>query len=374
MSKISNRGGADRREILKLMGAGAALAATGGLIRPAQAAFEASAAAKAEGELVVATAGGMLQDALGKHLYDPFTAATGIKIVPVTINPQEQWAKVKADTEGNNVQWDLVNVGPDSLVLQQEYLLDLGPKCEAVPNLEANGAPGVCQQRGFLYILGGYILGVNADAMPKGTPKNSVDFFDTEKFPGPRALSSGEAVYNMMLALSADGVTQENLWPLDIDRALAKLSKLRPSITSWWDSSDQAMSNFRSGEVVMSLFWAGRIQQLRKEGLNVLPVWSGFPRDISGFGILKDAPHKEAAKAFIDFFFSEDAAKPVLELSEEINYDPPNKKSLELPSKIDPTLRATYPANWNAMLSLDIDALRTQRKTIEERWQEWIAQ
>ena len=44
----------------------------------------------------------------------------------------------------------------------------------------------------------------------------------------------------------------------------------------------------------MSTFWAGRIVQLRKAGEPIVPVWNGFPRDISGFGILKaKAPHPE---------------------------------------------------------------------------------
>lgn len=359
-----------RRAALKLLAAGAALAATAGF--PALA-MTVSDAAKAEGEVVVATAGGMLQDALAKHLYDGFTKATGIKVTAVTINPDEQWAKVKADSEGGGVQWDLVNVGPDSMALQKDYLLDLGANCETVPNLQANGADGVCQRMGFLYVLGGYILGVNTKAFPDGGPKNSADFFDTAKFPGARAMASNEPVYNMMIALAADGVKQEEMWPLDIKRALAKMDTIKPSITSWWESSDQAMTNWRSGEVVMSMFWAGRIPQLRKAGEPIVPVWAGFPKDISGFGILKDAPHKEAAKAFIDFFFADESARAVLDLSQDINYDPPNKKSLELPSDVDPTTRATYPANWNALLSMDIDKLGAQRKEIEEAWQEWIA-
>jgi hypothetical protein len=136
-----------RRTALKLMAAGAATAAMARF--PAMAAITVSDAAKAEGEVVIATAGGMLQDALAKHLYDGFTKATGIKVTPVTINPDEQWAKVKADTEGKNVQWDLVNVGPDSMTLQKDYLYDMGAKCENIPNLATNGAEGVCQQMGF---------------------------------------------------------------------------------------------------------------------------------------------------------------------------------------------------------------------------------
>lgn len=370
MEQFLRLGRSTRRSAIALV-AGALLSATA---LGSAFAFEVSAEAKAEGELVVATAGGMLQDALAKHLYDNFTAATGIKIIPVTINPQEQWAKVKADSEAGNVQWDLVNVGPDSLVLHQQFLTDLGAKCEALPNLVKNGAPGVCQRYGFLYILGGYILGVNAEHFPNGTPKNAAEFFDAEKFPGPRAMSSNEPVYNMMIALAADGVTQDKLWPIDIDRALKKMDTLKPHITSWWTSSDEALRNWRSDEVYMSTFWAGRVTQLRDEGEKVVPVWAGFPKDISGFGILAKAPHPNAAKAFIDYFFSDEAAKSVFELAEEINYDPPNLKALEFPSNTPAEDRATYPANWNALLSLDTEILKGQRTEIEKRWQEWIAQ
>jgi spermidine/putrescine-binding protein len=371
MARAGLRNGVDRRTLLIGAGLGAAWALTGaaGVARAAI-----SDAAKAEGEVVIATAGGMLQDALAKHLYDDFTAATGIKVTAVTINPQEQWAKIKADTESGGVQWDLVNVGPDSMVLQQQYLADLGKDCGAIPNLARNGAPGVCQQFGFLYILGGYILGVKTDAFTNGAPQNATDFFDVARFPGPRSLSSNEGVYNMMLALSADGVTQDKLWPLDIKRALDKLDTIKPQIAAWWESSDQAMQNWRNGEVVMSTFWAGRIIQLQENGEKVAPVWSGFPRDISGFALLKDAPHPEAAKAFVDFFFADESAQRVLSLSEDINYDPPNRKSLELPSSVKAELRATYPANWNAMLSIDVETLKGQQKDIDQAWQEWVAQ
>ena len=39
-------------------------------------------------------------------------AVASLALVAVTINPDEQWAKVKADTEAGGVKWDLVNVGP----------------------------------------------------------------------------------------------------------------------------------------------------------------------------------------------------------------------------------------------------------------------
>jgi hypothetical protein len=80
------------------------------------------------------------------------------------------------------------------------------------------------------------------------------------------------------------------------------------------------------------------------------------------------------AKPCIDFFFADESAQAVLDLSDEINYDTPNKKSLEPLSDVDPTTRATYPANWNAMLGTDVERLRAEQKHIDRAWQEWIAQ
>jgi mannopine transport system substrate-binding protein len=329
---------------------------------------------RAEGEVVIATAGGTFQEALGNSFYSQFTELTGINVTPVTINPAEQWAKVKADTEVGNVQWDVVNVGPDSLVLQQEFLADLGPNCEEIPNMAVNAAEGVCQQHGFLYILGGYIGGANTEAFPDGVPTDVAGFFDTETYPGGRCLSSSEPTYNMMLALAADGVTQEELWPLDIDRALAKLDTLKPHIAAWWETGDQSMQNWRNGECVLSTFFAGRVKALQREGEPAAQIWQGFPRDISGFGILAEAPHPNAARAFANYFFSDDAAQGAADFAETTNYDPANVKGQALMDPADDATRATNPDNWNAMLALDVQALQEQQTEIVERWQEWISQ
>ena len=103
-----------------------------------------------------------------KHFYGGFTKATGIKVTPVTINPEEQWAKVKADTEASNVQWDIVNVGPGQPgPAARRTWRTSAPSCGVIPNLKTNGAEGVCQQYGFLYILGGYILGGEHRGLPR---------------------------------------------------------------------------------------------------------------------------------------------------------------------------------------------------------------
>ena len=259
-----------------------------------------ASASQLGGELVIATAGGAIQEALGKHFYQKFTDATGIKVTPVTINPSEQWAKVKADSESGNVEWDIVNVGPD-MATREEFLLDLGPTCEAVPNVATNGLPTVCQRFGLLYIFGGFPLGYDPSKFTEA-PASWADFWDVERFPGPRAMSSNETFYQIMIALHADGVPADEIWPLDLDRAFKKLDAIRPSVSVFWESGDQSQQLWRSGEVVMEPLFAGRAIGLREEGASIGITWEGAPRDISGFGVLKDAPNQEQAKAFLNFF------------------------------------------------------------------------
>ena len=60
-------------------------------------------------------------------------------------------------------------------------------------------------------------------------PLSWADFWNVKDFPGKRALPD-YASYALPLALLADGVKPENLYPLDVDRAFASLQKIKGSI------------------------------------------------------------------------------------------------------------------------------------------------
>ena len=124
----------------------------------------------------------------------------------------------------------------------------------------------------------------------------------------------------------------------------------------------------------LSAFYAGRVKALQREGSPAIQIWKGFPRDISGFGALKDAPHPNAARAFFNYFFSDEAAQGAADFALATNYDPANVKAIPLLDPADDTTRATNPDNWNAMLAMDVAAYQEQAEEIAERWQEWISQ
>ncbi|WP_146006725.1 hypothetical protein [Bradyrhizobium forestalis] len=58
------------------------------------------------GEVVVFSYGGSYTEGVRKHVYEPFTKATGISVVDVTANIAERQAR--AMTRAGRVDWDLV--------------------------------------------------------------------------------------------------------------------------------------------------------------------------------------------------------------------------------------------------------------------------
>ncbi len=67
------------------------------------------------------------------------------------------------------------------------------------------------------------------------------------------------------MALIADGVPVDKLYPLDVDRAFKKLEQLKPHVLVWWSSGAQSAQVLKDGEVDMVAAWNGRIQALETE-------------------------------------------------------------------------------------------------------------
>ena len=60
-------------------------------------------------------------------------------------------------------------------------------------------------------------------------PASWADFWDVKRFSGPRGLRNNPRG-TLEIALLADGISAEKLYPLNLDRAFAKLDELRPHL------------------------------------------------------------------------------------------------------------------------------------------------
>ncbi len=56
-------------------------------------------------------------------------------------------------------------------------------------------------------------------------------------FPGPRTLADQKAGgAELEFALLADGVPKDKLYPIDVQRALKSLDRIKKNVVKWWDT------------------------------------------------------------------------------------------------------------------------------------------
>ncbi|GGE41050.1 ABC transporter substrate-binding protein [Agaricicola taiwanensis] len=319
-------------------------------------------------ELVIVTSGGTFEKALQKNFYEAFTAETGIKVHPVSASYAEQWAKARAMAESGRTEWDIVTVGIGEDAANRDLLEKLD--CAGMPNVKTQAIDGACREYTLLRTIGGTVLAYNTDTFKEKAPASWADFWDVAAFPGPRAMPNYGAPYvSLAVALLADGAPLSEVRDraLDVPRAFAKLDKVKPDVSIWWKTGDQSQQAFRNGEVVMSMMWSGRAMQLQQAGQPIEVVWNNASAELSSWGILKNAPHKEAAKAFLNFFMSRPEAH--LAFSSQVFWDTANRAAL------DKTYGSseTFMKRFENMITYDSAWLAENRSEIVTRWNDWIS-
>ncbi len=328
-----------------------------------------SASPQLESEVVIAASGGDFEKQLTKYFYGPFEKATGVKVVPVAGTITENNAKLKADTDAGGNQLDIVTQSPASAFQNSSYLADID--CSALANVAVSIA-GTCEQKFVLRTFGGGILAYNTEKFPNGGPQTWADFFDTQKFPGPRGMNNaGSPEWVLAIALLADGVPPDQLFPIDYDRAFAKLDQLKPNIAVWWTSGDQSMQIFRDDQVVMSFMWSGRAVRLKGEGLPIEVGWNQAIKDFSVWSVAREAPHPNAARAFLDFYLGNPQSHLGFMLENKNSTSNAEAAAL-LPEAEKPNFGATY---WDEMINVDGNQwVAEHRAEILEKFTAWLGQ
>lgn len=325
-------------------------------------------------DLVIAGGAGGYLERVRKAFYDPFTAATGIKITAVSAPYGEKAARLKAMHEVNRVEWDIVTLSLDFLGPSvTPYLRDVGD-CSAVPNVVRYGIEGACLRYGILFEVGGVPLVYDARALPAGRrqPRSWADFWNVKEFPGPRAMPNvGIPWWPLMAALQADGVPRQSLFPLDLDRAFRKMDEIKPHVAVWWRNGDQSQQIIRNREVMMSMMYSGRAFQLRSQGVPVNIVWDGAPIDAVFWAVTKNAPRPQAALAFLDYVFTRPEAHA--DYTRASFYDTSQKDALKLLSSEEQKAHATHPDNLRRLARVDRDWVAENRDRVTERWLKWLA-
>jgi putative spermidine/putrescine transport system substrate-binding protein len=281
---------------------------------------------KAEGTtLTFASYGGAYQEAQRKGWLEPYTALTG-----VTFQESEDSsnATIKAQVEGGQVTWDVVDVGNDFGLDANAALLE---PLDYTKIHKDEILPGFASTYRVADITYGVVLGYNTDKTAGKVPAGWADFFDLAKFPGKRGFWDYSAGGIFEFALLADGVAPKDLYPLDLPRATAKLDTIKDSIV-FWGSGAESQDLLGKGEVTMSMIWNGRAYSAKHIDNRPVEIqWNQQIVTADYFVVPKGTPNKDTAMDFIAWATcKENNAAP----SKYIPYGPTNTLATADPSKV----------------------------------------
>jgi putative spermidine/putrescine transport system substrate-binding protein len=349
-SKIAPASSIDRRGVLKGSAAAAALA-TGTL------GFPYIARAKPD-TIVVSDAGGALNEAYRAAYYDPFTEATGIR---VSNAPYAGLGKIEAMVTNNNVTEHVADIDATEAALAGLKGL-LEPIDYDVID-KSTLLPEAAKEFYVLADIAAYVVTFNTDQ-----DQHPADWSEVWSMPGRKSLWK-LASQTLEVALMADGVAKEDLYPIDLERALASLNKIRDQIT-WWESGAQGAQLIIDGETDMGATWNGRVHQPKLDGA---PVDFHFNQALlvaDALVVPRGVPDKEWAMQMVATFLD---AKNQSVFSTKIPYGPVVPAALDMLDDATLATLPTGPENYPKTVFQDFDYWAENGDTLYGTFNEWLA-
>lgn len=318
--------------------------------------------AKDAGSLVFVDWGGTNTDARIEKNIKPFEEKTGIKVTVVT---PSDYAKLIAMVENGTTEWDVMNcdaywgvyAGKKGYLEPIDYKtvtekLDKAVELEHVVGAEVYDS----------------VISYNSDKYTADSaPKSWTDFYDLQKFPGKRAVWQ-YPVTVLESALLADGVPMDKLYPLDLDRAFAKLDTIKDSIV-WWTKGAQPAQMLSTGEADIALAWSGRIMNAKDEWSPLGLTYNEGMRIAAGWVVPKGAPNKENAMKFINFISS---AEQQAAFSSQIPYGSTNPEAVKLLSAEQIERIGQTPEQVAHEFYIDNDYWADHLTEVVERFNAWL--
>jgi putative spermidine/putrescine transport system substrate-binding protein len=212
------------------------------------------------------------------------------------------------------------------------------------------------------------LMAFRTDAFKDVRPRTWTDFWDVKKFPGPRSMWNSP-VDNLEIALLADGLKPEDLYPLNVDRAFRKLDEIKRHVAVWWTSGAQHAQILVDKEVVLSTGWNGRFYTAIKGGAPIAVSWSQGIIKQAYFGIPKGAKEQYWGQQFLSVMLDAKAQAAFANLFVSPGLNP---ESLRYADPVVKEFLPTDPANFNQQLWQNDSWWDNNVELVKERWQRWI--
>lgn len=312
--------------------------------------------------LTVATAGvGEYLDALVTAFFKAFENDTGA-IVRYEQFGRDGIQNLISQVEAGEILWDVMLV-PTNEVLdlsEQGYLnaIDYNVVDPTALYSELTMQHGVGAQ---LYST----TMVYSVSLEEG-PEDWAAFWDLNRFDGTRALRR-TPVGTLEFALLADGVSMDNLYPLDIDRAFMSLEKIREA-TLFYEDSKQPVELVRTGQVGLASAWSVRATLPDVASL-VKTEWNGGMISADSWVTPRGSKNTDIAMSFINYATR---AVPTANFSRLQPFGPVNKDALILlrPDVAEST--PNYPDHFDKQFFENWSYWRDHRETLTAQFEDWL--
>lgn len=237
--------------------------------------------------------GGAYQRDIVKALMQPSTDAEGARLALASHNGLPT---VRVQVQSGAPAWDIVQLGAEECESgAREGLFE--PLDYKV--IDTRGLPRNAYDEHWIapndYTV---FMAWRRDRFGDHPPRTWADFWNVEKFPGARSLALHPSEM-MEIALLADGVEPQSLYPLDVPRAVESLERIAPHIDVWWSSGAQSSHLLRNGDVDLIAIWGSRLAPLLADNQEIGYTFEQALVNFTCLAILKGSPRKTLAQKVI---------------------------------------------------------------------------
>jgi putative spermidine/putrescine transport system substrate-binding protein len=313
---------------------------------------------------------GAFNRALTDSLFANFEKKTGMKVTIDSFCCGV--SKLAGMVDAGNVTWTVTQFGllnDWKEAEAQSLLVKLDKSIIPVDKL----LPGNSDDYGFTVFPYAATVMWNTDAFPVSGkhPTTIEDVFDTTNFPGRRCLSKyPQGAGTLEAAALASGVAPDKLYPLDVDRALKELDKIK-SNTLFWTDAAQGIQAILTGSCKIGISWNGpeydAIQQ--NPGAKLAIAYGHAIWEAAALAIPKGTKNLQAAQALLRWILDDTDGQAKL-LSETTYLVANLKNPPTIPDKIKPYALA----GENLKVSIQEDAAWYGRNidTVLKKFNAWL--
>lgn len=312
-------------------------------------------------KVVVAGFGGQTYQIRQSIDFNPFTKLSGANVVQATWD----YGKFLAMVKSSSAEWDMIDFDGYSTV----GLIEAGTppaklaswvrRCDLVDKAYQDYAAG-----SYAYSV---VLGWSTKLA--NTPTNWADFFDTKKFPGKRAFPKSIYAGTAEIALLADGVSKDKMYPLDFGRAFAKLNTIKKDLV-FYDSYAQGQQYMVQGSASMIATANSRMIELKSNGQKVdFTYQDAILYPWGAFAMPQHGPNPDAANALVDFLSTPEQQAAV---AKNLFLGPTVSAAFDLLSASDKAEQPNSPENKAKALTVNTAVAAKQDAEYVKRFTAWL--